>query len=254
MWKSRNDHRFCRKEGRPHQVNMAATALLSNLEMEVIQDPVPPTTSPGQIFQPAAIPLQGTTAKTDFFVAGPKLYVDAAWKPNKNSAFQHNKAGLGVYCHFKHNEQDIDIFVHAIDLLVPSALSAEAQALLLAAKLAHALELSSPTFFTDCLSLARAAAASSSTADAMLWEIRKQVAEFGNYSKQLHASIFHIYREINRIAHKCAQQARRSTRSEPIFRCLSSAHTSDTCPTIAAVSNLQLSGIVLNVIYCLRAE
>ena len=250
LWKSRNDCLFCRKNGLPHQVNMAATALLSNLETHDLSHPKVPSSTREQAIQASVLPPQGSPTKSDFYVTGPKLHFDTTWKPNKISTLRHSKAGLGVYCHFQENALDIDIFIQASDLSAPSPLYAEAHALVLAAKLAMSLQLTSPTFFTDCLGHACGAVVSSTTDDSVLWEIRKQVADFSNFAHQLKANVFHIYREINGVAHNCAQQARRSSGSAPIFSCSNSAHRLSSCPTLASVSNFQMSGIVLHSVYC----
>jgi hypothetical protein len=92
----------------------------------------------------------------------------------------------------------------------PSPLHAEALALTFAAKIAAALQLSQPTFLTDNLSLARAAATNSLTDPRILWQIRNLVAEFKQVSQCLQASICHIKRDLNGIAHNCSQQASRN--------------------------------------------
>jgi hypothetical protein len=61
-----------------------------------------------------------------------------------------------------------------------SAIQAEAQALILAAKEASSFILEGPVFFTDSSNLARAAAAPGANKQAMLWEIRRHAIEFQN--------------------------------------------------------------------------
>jgi hypothetical protein len=143
------------------------------------------------------------------------------------------------------------ILIQASTLPAPSPLHAEALALILAAKIAAALQLSQPTFLTDNLSLARAAAANSLTDPQVLWEIRNLVAEFKQVSQGLHASIYHIKRDLNGVAHNCSQQASRIFSSEPIFSCMSSAHRNSFCPIALAIQNLDLQGFVLHDVTCL---
>lgn len=258
LWKSRNEFLFCRKVGWPYQVNIAAQALLSKVDTSSTADLSSSHSSQSQENRPSQLQIHRADAtlvpsgmaKTDTLFAGPKLYTDASWKQRARSANPQRKAGLGVYCHFKEQGYDIDIFILASAMEVSSALQAEAAALELAAHVASLLKLLEPTFLSDCLPLTHAAAAKSLTDGYVPWEIRKRVSDFKNLTAHLRPNIFHISREFNGVAHNCAQQAIRSIRSEPNLSCRNSAHRNSVCPTLTALANLSVSGIVTHVVYC----
>jgi hypothetical protein len=104
------------------------------------------------------------------------LYVDAAWKLPRQGT--ETTAALGIYLTFKEQNSHIDVLILAIKHGVPSPIQAEAHALTLAGRLASALHLQEPSFFSDCANLVKAAAAQGASNPAMLWEIRRQAIEF----------------------------------------------------------------------------
>jgi hypothetical protein len=157
----------------------------------------------------------GKSLSNDFYFVGPKLFVDAAWKPRQDQTT--STAGLDIYFAITEPDSRTDIFISA-----SSHLQAEAQALLLAANFASSLNLSNPFFFTDCSNLERAAATPGATDQAMLWEIRRKAIEFQNITSSLQPRIFCINREINIVAHTCAHQAKQSSRSRPTHSCRNS--------------------------------
>ena len=201
--------------------------------------------------QAEPFPMQCNTARSDYVVAGPKLYMDPAWKQKRSLAADHKVAGLGVYCHFQEQGHDSDIFIQATTTEVVSALQAEAEALVLAAKAVSVMCLQEPTFFSDCLALSRAAVTSSLTDCTVPWEVRKQVLDFKNSSAHLLPNIFHISSDFNGVAHNCAQQAIRSSRSEPTFSCMNSAHRNSACQNLQALSSLCMPGTVIHSVFCL---
>jgi hypothetical protein len=89
---------------------------------------------------------------------------------------------------------------------MPSTLQAEACALLLGAKVAVLLKLQQVTFLTDNLSLAKAAATSTTSDPQVLWEIQHLIAEYKEASRALSPKIYHISRDLNEAVHSCAQQ------------------------------------------------
>jgi hypothetical protein len=194
-------------------------------------------------------PKSGDSVSTDFYFTGPKLYVDAAWKLQRNQS--ETTAGLGIYLTFKEQHAHIDVLILALKHDVPSPIQAEAHALLLAGRLAAALRLQEPTFFSDCANLMKAAAAQGAANPAMLWEIRRQAIEFQEATNQLQPRIFHVKREINGVAHNCAQQARRSRRAEPNRSCRNSTHSGNRCPVLEACLTLEEHGNVLLDVQCL---
>jgi hypothetical protein len=143
------------------------------------------------------------------------------------------------------------VLILAIKHGVPSPIQAEAHTLTLAGRLAAALRLQEPYFFSDCANLVKAAAAQGASNPAMLWEIRCQAIEFQEGTKSLQPRIFHVKREINGVAHNCAQQAKRSMRSKPTRSCRNSAHSNNSCPVLAACLMLESQGVVILDVQCL---
>jgi hypothetical protein len=248
IWKARNDELFCRKKHKPHQMIIQAKALISNLETQ-------PTITQHQEQATRATrektdqPKSGDSVSSDFYFAGPKLYVDAAWKLPRHST--ETTASLGVYLTFKEQNSHIDVLILAIKHGVTSPIQAEAHALTLAGRLAAGLRLREPTFFSDCANLVKAVAAQGASNPAMLWEIRRQAIEFQEDTRSLQPRIFHVKREINGVAHNCAHQAKRSMRSEPTRSCRNSAHSSSSCPVLAACLALESQGVVIIDVQCL---
>jgi hypothetical protein len=105
-----------------------------------------------------------------------------------------------------------------------SPLLAEADALLFATKVAAQVQAHGVTFLTDNLTLARAASATTITNDQVPWELRQQISGYKRDSEEMQSKIYHINRNVNGVAHDCAQQAIRRPLSLPIFTCLNSAH------------------------------
>jgi hypothetical protein len=99
-------------------------------------------------------PKAGNTVSTLFFVAGPKLYVDAAWKPRTNQATA--RAGLGVYFVVTNQEARTDRCPHlcffSCHQISPSGRSSRAAP---AAHFASSLNMQSPVFITECSNLVR---------------------------------------------------------------------------------------------------
>jgi hypothetical protein len=144
IWKARNDELFCRKKHKPQQMAIQAKALINNLETQpaIVQRQEQATCTPNEIANP---PKFGDSVSTDFYFAGPKLYVDAAWKLPRHRT--ETTAGLGIYLTFKEQNTHTDVLILAIKHGVPSPIQAEAHALALAGRLAAALRLQEPTFF-----------------------------------------------------------------------------------------------------------
>jgi ribonuclease HI len=250
IWKSRNDCLFDRKKGAPHQININAQALSNDLEVQELSMPPFQVQRQVQTSKDNHPEPPGSTIRTDQKITGPKVYSDAAWKTTKSPGTNENRTGIGIVCHFQEGEHAIKVFVQAYTSLATSPLQAEAWALLLAAKLATALQLHQVSFLTDNLALARAAAASSATDPQSLWKIRSLVSSFKQVSQELQPMIYHITRDLNGVAHNCAQQAIRSSPSGPIFSCISPAHRNMLCPIALALQNSILQGFVLNVVAC----
>jgi hypothetical protein len=91
QWKVRNDQLFGRKKSKPEKITLQARALLHNLEVS----PLTPSTSDVRLLPSNTRPPKpGEMVSMYFDVAGPKLYVDAAWKTSPGQVV--DKPGLGV--------------------------------------------------------------------------------------------------------------------------------------------------------------
>jgi hypothetical protein len=272
-WKSRNDNLFNRKQSHPNQIHHMAEAIKHSLEMvDVSQAPTNQINtcrtslssmqvhgqvkglilgSSKQERMEEEAPKQGTTITTDLTIEGPKIYSDAAWKTTEVSGADGRRTtGLGVFCQVQQDHQVTSIFVQASSGIALSPLHAESLALLLASNTANLLQLRQATFLTDNLTLAKAAAATKTADPQVPWEIRNYIAQHKKITRGLRQQIYHISRELNGAAHNCAHQAIRHLQSEPTFRCSNSAHVHGYCPTLLAMKNLEIQGIVLHVVNC----
>ena len=124
--------------------------------------------------------------------------------------------GIGLYYQLKENDMNATIYIQAFYFALPSVLQAEASALLLAAFYASQFGIHKMTFLTDNLTLAKAAAAKHASDPQVAWEIRSYIADFHNYTRSLDATVYHINRNLNGIAHRCAHKALRQSMSQPI--------------------------------------
>ena len=195
--------------------------------------------------------VQGKTIKSDLLLTGPRVYSDAAFRCKKIPGLTQGMVatGIGVYLCLPQDPTEINVQVQASSADTDSPLKAEALALLLAAQVANRLNISQPTFLTDCLSLASFAASSKASDVAIPWAIRKILAKFFFFSSDLHAQVFHISREINGIAHNMAQQVLRPYLG-PDICCFASAHRNGSCPVVSLLSNFQFQGFVIHVVHC----
>ena len=130
-----------------------------------------------------------------------------------------------------------------------SPLQAEAVALLLAAHVTNRLQIAQPTFLTDCLSLASAAANRSLNNASTPWSIRNNLAEFFSFTSHLQGHVYHISREINDIAHNVAHQVLWSS-MEPGISCFVLAHRNLSCPIVSLLAGSNFQGYVLHVVRC----
>ena len=259
IWKARNDKLFKNKDCNPNQIQFKANAINQNLEiLNILQVPVNRSLikadaqrNQDHVQQVIGV-KQGETIKSDLFIAGNKIYSDAAWKTKKAPTDTgRTTTGIGVFCHLCHQEGEMKILIQASIPKSPSPLLAEAIALVFAANLAIQLNISQVTFLTDNLILARAAAADKISDGVVPWELREQIAQYKKASRQINSQIYHIKRDINGIAHNCSQQALRQSLSLPIHSCSNSAHAHNICPLVLAVNNIKLKGLVIHAVQCI---
>ena len=197
----------------------------------------PNSTTHAHINRDNSLVLQeGCTIRSDLLISGAKIFSDASFKCSKISGLSNGVAatGIGVFLNFLQDNRSIQVQIQASAPLTSSPIQAEAQALLLAAKAAQILQVEQPTFLTDNLSLAKAAANRNVIADSTPWMIREFLADFYRITQHLQSQVFHISREINGIAHNVAHQVL-SRSLEPVYSCFGSAHRNKTCPVISTL-------------------
>ena len=135
---------------------------------------------------------------------GPKTFLDAAFNP----PIVADVAALGVF--LQNPLHNVSVYIQAMSNSAKSALEAEAQAMLLAALLAHALSWKNVCFLSDCQVLVDAAEANDLVSKPGHWAIRPILAEFAatrNYHSQ---RVIKISREENKIADTLAKRAFRN--------------------------------------------
>jgi hypothetical protein len=252
LWKSRNDCLFNKKDSTPLQIYQRTNAIKKNLELlDVVQ--VSGNKIQARLNTQGNQTRQGNTIRSDLQIQGSKIFTDAAWKRRKAQDTQENcKTGIGVYCQFPGQGREETVMIQASTTYSSSPLLAEAAALLFATKVAAQVQAQGATFLTDNLTLARAASATALTSDQVPWELRQQIADYKRVSEELQSKIFHINRNLNGVAHDCAQQAIRRPMSLPIFTCLNSAHRCiGSCPFALSFQNFEFQGYVLLDVLCL---
>jgi hypothetical protein len=109
-------------------------------------------------------------------------------------------------------------------------IEAEAQALLLGAKLERALNLQDVNFVTDNEVLARAAQAGSPRFHPGHWSIRPTLALLAEATQGMKHSIIKIRRESNGVADRLAKQVRLAAIQSPcLFSCQAIVHSPRAC-------------------------
>ena len=185
-------------------------------------------------------------------IAGSKIFLDAAWKPCTDPAHEkHIRTGIGIHCQIQEVHCKASLNIQATIPLTPSVLQAEAEALLLAGKIANLLQVRHVVFLTDNSTLAKAAATSMLNSPQVPWEIREHIAQFQSISQILSKEVHHIRRDLNKDAHRCAHQARAQYSSLPIFSCSNSSHRNVPCPIASAIMSLISQGYVITDVTCL---
>jgi hypothetical protein len=87
------------------------------------------------------------------------------------------------------------------------------------------------------------------------WELRHQIAKYKKAYIELQPKVYHIKKELNGIAHDCAQQEIRHSQSLLIFSCSSLAYVVlGNRSFVFYLQNLVLQEIVIHVVNCLCDE
>ena len=248
--KSRNDCLFNRKPGSPLQVRHATQAII---QAQALTNAVISSNSPTEVHrqQSQNLPALGNTIKSDLFITGTKIFSDASWRACRiPSAAGQQATGVGVFLQFNEHGVDYNLMVQASTPSATSPLQAEAKALLFVAIIAGSLQFQHPTFLTDNLQLAKAAADRRSTVNHLNWDIRAPISEFFDNSATMEPRIYHISREINGVAHNCAHQALRNSQASPDFRCINKLHGHLQCPVVATLQALSSQDFVIHCVLC----
>jgi hypothetical protein len=250
IWKSRNEELFQRRSSEPYQISINANALSQNLELcDIPKLNMQGKEQPNNWPQPDT-PLQGSTITTDKVISGAVVFCDASWKCRDiPGAAGLEATGIGVYIRADIEGKLCSLMIQASAMLASSAFHAEAMALLLAAALVRILNITRPSYLSDNQILAKVAATRRLDHPLLRWDSRSAFADFLDATSQSSLQVFHIKRDLNRVAHNCAKQALRRCLEQPIF-CCSSAHVASQCPVISVLQSAMLQGFVLNVVFC----
>jgi hypothetical protein len=148
----------------------------------------------------------------------------------KHMLMEHQqKSGVGIYMTWKNNLQVTNVLIAAKVANITTPIQAVVEALITATQIDSSLLLQEPIFFTDNLSLAKAPAASRAKDPTVLWEIRRQGIQFQETTQPLREKIIHVTRNLNIVAHHCAQHAVIHSRTLLICSCRNSTHSNLAC-------------------------
>jgi hypothetical protein len=243
-WKSRGDCLFGRKKGEPHQININAQALLNNMKL-FPSDQAPMNKLSKTNSRNIQDYVQGQSIPTDLLITGPRIFSDAAWKKNKP------RTGIGVFIQADDDQgRQISAMIQILAPKAASALQAETMALSLAILLSGIINIYRPTMLTDNSNLAKAVASRKIDCHLIHWNCRQDIAQILSMTAISQASIFHINRNLNGVAHCCARQALINPTKDASLTCSSAAHRASPCPIISALRNFIKPGFVILDIHC----
>ena len=130
-------------------------------------------------------------------------------------------------------------------------LQAEANALLMGAKLARALNLQRANLITDNEVLAKSARTASAGHSPGHWSLRPFLAEFADVTQGITCSIIKISRQNNKVADRLAKMARQASIPSPcLFSCNALSHNLH-CPVRHALANFQWGSFAPISVTCL---
>ena len=238
LWKSRNDHRFNNAHWSVARVLHEAVAIDRSYSLAMEEDLSLSNTPAHQANQqclhlgtrPATVTIQ--------LQDGPKIFCDASvcTQPPPNA----NQTGIGIF--ILTNPTNSVCNASFLQVAVPKIidpLEAEAQALLLGAKLALALNLQVANLLTDNQIVATAAQEGSLLHNPGHWSLRPILADLAEATRGMHYSIIKIGREANKVADKLAKQARQAPiPSSCLYSCEALGH-SQNCIVQMALQNFQ---------------
>ena len=199
----------------------------------------------------AEAPSKGATLQTDSLLQGTVFFADASWKNSDLPGTTQDRATrLGIYIRENSANRKGCFRLQASTKQQDTAFQAEAKALLLAAKLAKILQVDRPTFLTDNQVLAKTAAARKIDHPLLHWNTRACLAEFFRHTANSSIQVYHISRNLNGEAHKCANQVTRMNLDQPYFKCTNSTHSLGPCPLLSTLQNVQFQDFVIRIALC----
>jgi hypothetical protein len=229
IWKARNDALFNRAKIHPKNVFAICSALLQDFQILVASLQVQQQAEDHTSEQLQFGRLQHSIPFADKRV---QIFSDAAWTPSSDGQLQ--QAGLGIHIKLCHHHAS-SIYVAALSPPVGSPLQAEAYGLLLAVKVAQALQLQDAFFLTDSQVLT-SAARSNQYATEGPWLIRATVSQI-RASSYFHPNrLSFVPREHNIKAHHHSRLALRINTST--IKCLTSGSGKCTVCTVISVSSV----------------
>jgi ribonuclease HI len=244
LWKARNDTLFCRKRSEPSQVYATSNAIIrgSNIEVTKFSHQQGPENAQEQ----TQTPLPTSQDQIPSFSSGNVIYCDAAWE--RRTGTENSRAGLGVIFHLQGNQHLQQLHVSALSPPTSSPLQAETYGLLLATKLADLLKVQDPSFYTDSLVLASAAASPTVFDAPGHWENRPHLAAIHASPSFQCNKIAHISRSRNVKADHQARLALRIQNPSLAIRCLSS--DASHCPGKDILSTCSVDPFTLVSVKC----
>jgi len=230
LWKARNDHRFNNVHWTTSRILFEATAIDNSLAA-AMEEPLPihDYDNQGQDNNLSNVSVQ--------IQDGPKIFCDASVCVQQSAA---NQTGIGIFILTtpSHSLCSASFFqVRILQAMEP--LQAEANALLMGAKLARALNLQRANLITDNEVLAKSARTASAGHSPGHWSLRPFLAEFADVTQGITCSIIKISRQNNKVADRLAKMARQASIPSPcLFSCNALSHNLH-CPVRHALVNFQ---------------
>ena len=241
LWKARNDHRFNNVHWTTSRLLFEATAI-DNSFAAAMEEPLPihDHENHGQRNNLSGMNLNAPVQIQE----GPNIFCDASVCVQQSAAYNQTGVGILILTTPSHSLCSGSFFQVGIQQAM-EPLQAEANALLLGAKLARALNLQRANLITDNEVLAKTARTASLRHSPGHWSLRPVLAEFADVTQGINCSILKISRQNNKVADKLAKMARQaSIPTSCLFSCNALSHNLH-CPVRDALANLQWGNFAL---------
>jgi len=181
---------------------------------------------------------------------GSNIFCDASVCVQQSAAYNQTGVGIFILTTPSHSLYSGSFFQVGIQQTM-EPLQAEANALLLGAKLARALNLQRANLITDNEVLAKTARTASLRHRPGHWSLRPFLAEFADVTQGITSSILKISRQNNKVADKLAKMARQaSIPTSCLFYCNALSHNLH-YPVRDALANFQWGNFAPISVTCL---